>query len=174
MTGLGMQLPALDASSCPIPLILSAHLFLQPLLLVRGFYGHFTPRVFTPLLSSYPHVPNWPCTCTGLEGWGTWQPGSMAVPVQGLAEEGLVVCEEAFPPCREAVHRCSTQLFRVFWVDRLPVTHSGDPLTFLHSVLIFAFPIPISWFCPPLHYLHIGFICIRALTLGFIFWNNPG
>lgn len=148
-----------DAATCSGCLLLSHPPHpLSPLVLTAIAAGErlhswalHTPRVFTPLLSSYPSCQNWPCTCTGLEGWGTWQPRVNDVPWPGINEGREPVDTWDLPLFPQTVLRCSTQLFRVFWVDRLPVTHSGDPLTFLHSVLIFAFPIPISWFCFP-HY----------------------
>lgn len=105
-----------------------------------------SPHVLTPLTSSYPSCQNWPCTCTDLEGWGTWQPRVSDVPWPGINEGREPVDTWDLPLFPQTVLRCITQLFRVLWVDRRPVTHSGDPLTFLHSVLFF-----ISWFYFP-HY----------------------
>lgn len=93
-----MQLPALDASSCPYPLILSAHLFLQPLLLVRGFTpGHFTPLVFLlPSCVLIPHVRTGLARAQAWKGEGPDSPGSMTSPDQGLMREGSQWIHETF------------------------------------------------------------------------------
>ena len=108
----------------------------------------YSPRVFISLMSEL-HMHS--CTCTDLEGWGAWQPRVNDVPLPGINEGREPVDTWELPLFPQTVLRSITQLFRVLWVDTLPVTHSGDPLTFLPSVLVFMFPIPISWFFFP-HY----------------------
>lgn len=96
---------------------------------------------------------------------GTWKgegldsPRSMTSRDQGSMREGSLWVHQLFlcSPA-DSYEVISSQLFRGSWVDRPPVTHSGDLLAFLNSVLFFSFPIPISWFYfPPVHYLHISF-----------------